>query len=288
MNAKIGRQVHPTKMAQGFLSLRAIGIAGGGGEDDTPARGVESILFQSRLSRQLWSHGLPYWECGNSYSRLNPSFRFLTPPVIFFRNGCMTPAGKLRVIGFCGNRRRTRTWRNRRNAHDRDASEKREDERDHQTRENSFHAIFYGNARERELIALEHLARDPYCQAMNFSLADAGDAIHIAELELAARIGVTDEERAEPQRLTVSMTLWPMQNFRELEDNLERTIDYAAVCRAIENLASQRADQLIETLANEIAAHLLANFPIRKIEVELRKFILPQVNFVAVRVLREK
>ena len=33
------------------------------------------------------------------------------------------------------------------------------------------------------------------------------DAIHIEQLELFARIGVTDDERERPQRLTVSITV---------------------------------------------------------------------------------
>ncbi len=45
-------------------------------------------------------------------------------------------------------------------------------------------------------------------------IAPPNDEIRIEALELMARVGVPDLERAEPQRLTVSMTLQPALLFR--------------------------------------------------------------------------
>ena len=112
------------------------------------------------------------------------------------------------------------------------------------------------------------------------------DQILIEELELAARIGVPDEERAQPQRLTASLILEPRNSFRDLDDDLSRTIDYAAVCEDLRHFVSGRADKLIETLANEMAEHLLQRFALARVELELRKFILPETKYVAVRVAR--
>ncbi len=114
------------------------------------------------------------------------------------------------------------------------------------------------------------------------------DQILIEELELSARIGVPDEERAEPQRLTVSLVLEPKTGFRDLADDLGRTIDYAAVCAEVQAFLSPRQDKLLETLAHEMAEHLLAKFALRRVELELRKFVLPETRFVAVRIVREK
>ena len=44
---------------------------------------------------------------------------------------------------------------------------------------------------------------------------------------------------------------------------------------------------LIETLAEEIAALLLKNYLLAAVEIELRKYILPDTEFVAVRLRRE-
>lgn len=114
------------------------------------------------------------------------------------------------------------------------------------------------------------------------------DAIHIEELELWARIGVPEEERAEPQRLTISITMWPAAGFHDLDDALGKTVNYAAVCREVRQLAAARADKLIETMAEAVASHLLAAFSLARVRVELRKFILPEVKFVAVILTREK
>jgi phosphoglycolate phosphatase len=109
------------------------------------------------------------------------------------------------------------------------------------------------------------------------------DEIRIEELELMAHVGVSKEERAQPQRLTVSITLQPPYPFRDLGDDLARTIDYAAVCEEVRRFVAGRQDKLIETLAHETAENLLQRFALARVEVELRKFILPDTKYVAVR-----
>jgi dihydroneopterin aldolase len=116
----------------------------------------------------------------------------------------------------------------------------------------------------------------------------AGDQIQIRELELSAYIGVPDAERAQPQRLTVSITMWPTTGFSVMADELPNTVNYAAVCREVNDLVAARADKLIETLAEAMASRLLEVFPLQKVEIELRKFILPDVKHVAVILTRER
>ena len=114
------------------------------------------------------------------------------------------------------------------------------------------------------------------------------DSIRIQQLEVQAHIGVPDEERASPQRLTFNLTLWPIRSIGELHDEIGRTVNYANVCEEVKKFVEQRRDRLIETLADELAAHILEAFEIRRVAVELRKFILPQVEFVSVTVTRER
>jgi dihydroneopterin aldolase len=113
------------------------------------------------------------------------------------------------------------------------------------------------------------------------------DEILIEELELMAQVGVPDEERAQPQRLTVSLILQPRNHFGDLGDDLGRTIDYAALCADLQRFVSGRRDKLIETLAQEMAQHLLQSFPLVRVELELRKFVLPETRYVAARIARE-
>lgn len=114
------------------------------------------------------------------------------------------------------------------------------------------------------------------------------DRIRIESLELSSFIGVPDEERASAQRLTASLVLEPIRDFRALGDCLENTVDYFALCESVKTLAGARPRRLIETLAGEIADELLARFPLRSVEVELRKFILRDTAFVAVQLRRER
>ena len=117
---------------------------------------------------------------------------------------------------------------------------------------------------------------------------DAPDLILVSNLELAARIGVTDEEQSRPQRLAVSLTITPAHGFDGLSDRIENTVNYAAVCEAVRALASGLPRRLIETLAGDIAAEVLARFDCMAVEVELRKYILPDTEYVAVRLSRRR
>ncbi len=125
-------------------------------------------------------------------------------------------------------------------------------------------------------------------KAADQQLRPARDVIRIEELELRARVGVPEEERARPQRLTVSVTLYPQTPFWDLGDDLARTVDYGAVCAELQSFVNDRTDRLIETLAHEMAQHLLRHFPLISVELELRKFILPATRSVAVTVKRSR
>lgn len=116
----------------------------------------------------------------------------------------------------------------------------------------------------------------------------SGDQIHIEQLEVFAHVGVPDEERASAQRLTLTLTLWAAGGQRNLNDQIARTVDYSAVCKETKNFVQHRSDRLIETLVDALASHLLEVFEIRRITIELRKFILPGVQFVSVTVTRDR
>ena len=117
-------------------------------------------------------------------------------------------------------------------------------------------------------------------------MATTRDEIRIEELELMARVGVPDEERAHPQRLVVSLVLQPRENFADLADELVRAVDYAVVGEEARRFVASRQDRLIETVAHELAVFLLGRFPLVRVELELRKFVLPGTKYVAARVVR--
>lgn len=114
------------------------------------------------------------------------------------------------------------------------------------------------------------------------------DRIIIHGLRAETHIGVPDAERATPQQLLVNVVLTPLSSFDGLNDDLARTVDYDAAARRITALAAERPRHLIETLADEIARLLLTEFAAQSVEVEVRKFILPQTEYVAVRCTRHR
>ena len=112
------------------------------------------------------------------------------------------------------------------------------------------------------------------------------DTIEIRSLRVVTLIGVPDEERAISQTLLVTVRLTPSQGFHGLADEISRTVDYHAVSQEIEALAAARPRQLIETLAMDIADHLLGNHPLDRVAVSIEKHILPNTECVAVHLER--
>jgi FolB domain-containing protein len=110
--------------------------------------------------------------------------------------------------------------------------------------------------------------------------------IRIDSLRVRTRIGVPDEERADEQEVEIDLRIEPGVDFSEMDDDISKTIDYAQVCERIAELAAARPRNLIETLAADIAEFVRNKFAARSVEVEVRKFILPQTRHVAVRCRR--
>jgi len=112
------------------------------------------------------------------------------------------------------------------------------------------------------------------------------DKIHIEQLDVFTRIGVPEEERANPQKLTVSISLWPYQQPSDLADHIDRAVNYSDVAEETKNFVRDQSVSLIETLADRLAGHLLKNFPVQKVTIELRKFALQDARYVSVTVTR--
>ena len=113
------------------------------------------------------------------------------------------------------------------------------------------------------------------------------DLIRVVDLEVFARIGVPDSERREPQRLLISLEL-TIDSFPHAAgtDNVAWTVNYADVVQHVKTLTAKRARKLLETLAEELAFDLLKTFPIKKVGLEIKKFVLPDTRYVSVKIER--
>jgi dihydroneopterin aldolase len=112
------------------------------------------------------------------------------------------------------------------------------------------------------------------------------DTIEIHGLSVWCHVGVPDEERAEEQELLIDLRVQPKQGWEGCADEIGATIDYDALATRVQEEAASRPRKLIETLANDIAACVLASGKVHKVGVKIRKFILQQTEFVAVEVER--
>ena len=112
------------------------------------------------------------------------------------------------------------------------------------------------------------------------------DEIHIEQLDVFTRIGVPEEERTNPQKLTVSISFWPYNQTGDLADHIEQAVNYSTVAEETKNFVRDQSVSLVETLAERLASHLLKTFPIQKVTIELRKFALQDAEYVAVTVTR--
>jgi dihydroneopterin aldolase len=114
------------------------------------------------------------------------------------------------------------------------------------------------------------------------------DLIRIVDLEIWSTIGVPDEERSLPQRLLVSAEM-RVTDFSKpaVEDNISLTVNYAEVAEYIRNFASERPRKLLETFAEQLADGLLNAFAIKRVRLEIKKFVIPYARHVAVEVERK-
>lgn len=101
-----------------------------------------------------------------------------------------------------------------------------------------------------------------------------------------ARVGVPEEERATPQRLEICIELDRDLIAASQSDRIEETIDYHAVCQRVVGLLKQRSWKLIEALAGDLAEAIRKEFGANRVRITVKKFILPETRYVAVRVER--
>lgn len=111
--------------------------------------------------------------------------------------------------------------------------------------------------------------------------------IGIKGLKVMAFIGVPEEERAVSQLLLFDIHFTAVNQPVKLYDELALTVDYYSLSRRAVEIAAERPRMLIETLADEVTAGLLKEFSLRWIELTIRKFILPETEWVSVTVRLE-
>ncbi len=114
------------------------------------------------------------------------------------------------------------------------------------------------------------------------------DTITIKDLSVLCKIGVPDQERANPQRLLITVEMSGDFARAAQSDHIDHTINYYDVAQRITQLCATQSFKLIERLADEIARILLGEFRAEQATVEVKKFILSNARHVSFRLTRSQ
>ena len=106
--------------------------------------------------------------------------------------------------------------------------------------------------------------------------------ITIVDLEVHYCVGVTDEERAKPQRLLLTVDMNFDFSSAAVSDRIERTINYQIVAEDLLKFGEGRSWKLLEKLVASVAEIILAKYKPEAVMVEAKKFSIPQARFVSV------
>ncbi len=106
--------------------------------------------------------------------------------------------------------------------------------------------------------------------------------ITIVDLEVQYCVGVTDEERAKPQRLLVTVDINFDFSSAAVSDRIERTINYQTVAEDLLKFGDGRNWKLVEKVVDNIAEHVLDEYKPQGVMVEAKKFTIPQARFISV------
>ena len=97
------------------------------------------------------------------------------------------------------------------------------------------------------------------------------DIVFIEGLQVEALVGVYAHERDAVQPLLLDIELGYDNRKPAASDEVADTLDYAAVCARARQLVAEREPQLLETLAETLAADLLRSFDALTARVRIRK-----------------
>jgi 7,8-dihydroneopterin aldolase/epimerase/oxygenase len=106
--------------------------------------------------------------------------------------------------------------------------------------------------------------------------------ITIVDLEVFWCVGVTDEERAKPQRLLLTVDMTLDFSSAAVSDRIEKTINYQTVAEDLLKFGDGRSWKLVEKLAANVADRVLDEYKPQAVMVEVKKFSVPQAKFISV------
>lgn len=113
--------------------------------------------------------------------------------------------------------------------------------------------------------------------------------VFVRDLELMASVGVYELEKRYEQRIVVSVDLMVVDDYDGRSDNLSAVLDYGAVVSGIRTIVESGHTNLLETLAERIAAGCLRDGRVVRAIVRLEKpDIVPGCRTVGIEIMRDR
>lgn len=97
------------------------------------------------------------------------------------------------------------------------------------------------------------------------------DIVYLHDLKIETIIGIFDWEREIKQTVTLDLDMASDVAKAAATDSIEDTLDYKAVAKRLIDFVSKSEYQLVETLAERVAAIVLEEFNVRWIRVRVNK-----------------
>ncbi len=116
------------------------------------------------------------------------------------------------------------------------------------------------------------------------------DKIIINEAKFLCTIGITPKERKSKQELIIDVELHTDIKKSSRTDDIKDAINYSDVHDTIKKIIGKKEFNLIETIAESVAAGILKKFPVHKVFVRIKKpsaLAKERVKHAAVEILRE-
>lgn len=117
------------------------------------------------------------------------------------------------------------------------------------------------------------------------------DKILLSGIRLEVNLGVPAEERSLPQTVVVDAEFEFDCREAARDDDFTRTIDYSAVHATLRQAATSRPYALVETMAEAMAAAVLAGFEVESVRILIRKpkaLSAEGVDWAGVEIVRRK
>jgi dihydroneopterin aldolase len=95
--------------------------------------------------------------------------------------------------------------------------------------------------------------------------------VFVRDLEIVASVGVHEHEKRYEQRIFISADLAVRDDYDGVSDRLEDVLDYSTLVDGIARLVQSEHVNLIETLAERIAAHCLQDARVESVRVRIEK-----------------